>query len=442
MGIEDLASVESEAGILATLVRHPEFCFHSEFLLPNHFTDNDNKVLYIAITDLAKKGVTKIDPYNIMELFNSIPALQKISLNISVGRVQEFVEMSEVIARSSIEEYKILVNNVMEMAFRRDAYQALKDCENMCFNRSIENLEERIYQKVDGVMTEFSAKDEIPEYKDVIDQYWDEIQKRQESGYAGIKFKFPALNDYATLEAGELFLFAGKAKQGKSMMLLNCAVDLMRQGKSILYIDSELSTRLYTARLLSHITGIKYKDITAGNYTEEQGKAISDAIAWLKQQKFTHIYMPIFDVETVYTTVKKVFHTQGVDVLIIDYFKGSGDGDAFSNYLELGKFVDCVKNKCCGDMNIIGLGAVQATDTGRIADSAKIARNASTIALIENKHPDEIEADGPECGNRKLRIIFNRNGAQMTDGEYIDLQFDGDRVSYEQAQQHVPQMPY
>ena len=442
MGVQDLASIESEAGILATLVRHPDFCFHSEFLLPNHFTDNDNRCLYIAITALAKKGVTKIDPYNITELFNSTPALQKISLNLNVARVQEFVDMSEVIARSSIEEYKILVNNVMEMAFRRDAYQALKDCENMCFNRSIENLEERIYQKVDGVMTEFSAKDEIPEYKDVVDHYWEEIQKRQESGYAGIKFKFTALNDYATLEAGELFLFAGKAKQGKSMMLLNCAVDLMRQGKSILYIDSELSTRLYTARLLSHITGIKYKDITAGNYNQEGSSAIKNAIAWMKQQKFTHIYMPIFDVETVYTTVKKVYHTQGIDVLIIDYFKGSGDGDAFANYLELGKFVDCIKNKCCGDMNIIGLGAVQATETGKIADSAKIARNASTIALIENKSLEEIETDGVECGNRKLRIIFNRNGAQMLDGEYIDLQFDGDRVSYEQAQQHVPQQPY
>ena len=64
-------------------------------------------------------------------------------------------------------------------------------------------------------------------YKDVIDECWAEIEGRQGSGYAGIPFKFPALNDYATIERGELFIFGAEQKQGKSMMLLNCAVDLL-----------------------------------------------------------------------------------------------------------------------------------------------------------------------------------------------------------------------
>lgn len=40
-----------------------------------------------------------------------------------------------------------------------------------------------------------------------------------------------------------------------------------------------------------------------------------------------------------------------------------------------------VKNQICGEMNIAGIGAAQATITGKLADSAKIARNASTIGL-------------------------------------------------------------
>ena len=55
---------------------------------------------------------------------------------------------------------------------------------------------------------------------------------------------------------------------------------------------------------------------------------------------------------------------------------------------------------------------------------------------------EEIEADGAECGNKKLRIIFNRNGAQMAQDEYIDMSFNGNKVLYEEAKQHTPQTPF
>lgn len=101
-----------------------------------------------------------------------------------------------------------------------------------------------------------------------------------------------------------------------------------------------------------------------------------------------------------------------------------------------------VKNQICGELNIAGIGAAQATVTGKVADSAKIGRNASTIAVIQDKTPDEIEADGAACGNKKLRIVLNRNGPQMSQDEYIDLNFQGNLISYEEAKQHTVQTPY
>lgn len=101
-----------------------------------------------------------------------------------------------------------------------------------------------------------------------------------------------------------------------------------------------------------------------------------------------------------------------------------------------------VKNKIAGDMGIAAIGAAQATVNGKVADSAKIGRNASTIALIQDKTPEEIEADGVECGNKKLRVVLNRNGMQMAPGEYIDLKFDGNHILYSEAKQHIPQTPF
>lgn len=108
----------------------------------------------------------------------------------------------------------------------------------------------------------------------------------------------------------------------------------------------------------------------------------------------------------------------------------------------MGRFVDAVKNDICGRLSIAGLGAAQATSTGKVADSAKIGRNASTIALLLDKTPEEIQADGPECGNKKLRVVLNRNGPQMAEGQYIDLSFTGNKILYEEAKQHVPIDPY
>lgn len=442
MNVCDIKNIESEAGIIASIVMKPELTFYSEQLKPNHFSDSQNAYIYYAVCELAKRGIEKVDAYNITNILNMKEATKKQTEVITIQALNDLIEIAKVIARESVEEYKLLVANVLDAAFRRDTYNKLVECERLCFNSSEADIEQKIYSALDDVMMEFSTATEVPQYKDVVDSLWGEIEARQDSGMAGIPFKFETLNAYATIERGELFIFAAEAKQGKSMMLLNCAVDLLKRDVAVLYIDSELNSRMFTCRLISHLTGIEFSRLKAGRYTDDEKERIDKVIAWLKTKKFTHLYMPMFDAQSIYTAVKKVKHTQGLDVLIVDYFKGKGEGDAFDSYQELGRFVDMVKNQICGDMNIAGIGAAQATATGKVADSAKIGRNASTIALIQDKTPEEIEADGIECGNKKLRICLNRNGAQMSSDQYIDLQFNGNIISYEEAKQHIPVTPY
>lgn len=435
----EIKNIESEAGIIASIVLKPELTFYSEQLKPNHFSDKQNAYIYYAVRELAKRGIEKVDAYNITNLLSKKCNKDDI---VTVSALNDLFDVAKIIARDSIEDYKLLVENVLNAAFRREAYTKLVECERLCFNSSEKDIEQKIYSTLDDVMMEFSTTNEVPQYKDVVDKYWAEIEDRQDRGMAGIPFKFPTLNNFATIEPGELFIFAAEAKQGKSMMLLNCAVDLMKKDLSVLYLDSELNSRMFTCRIIAHLSGIEFNRVKTGNYSSQEKEKIKECIAWLKTRKFTHIYMPMFDAQSIYTTVKRVKHTQGIDVLIVDYFKGKGDGDAFASYQELGKLVDMVKNQICGDMNIAGIGAAQATSTGRVADSAKIGRNASTIALIEDKSPEEIEQDGANCGNKKLRICLNRNGAQMSSDEYIDLKFDGNHISYKEAVQHTTVTPY
>ena len=378
MNVSDICDVPGEAGIVASLILHPEFYFYSEQLTPHDFTVEENGYLYYAISQLVKRGATNIDAFDIVHILNLGEQSGKLNGSaLTIASVKEFIENAGAIARSTVEGYLILVDRVLDAAFRRKAYQKLAECQSYCFNTEEQDIEKKIYATLDSVMLEYASTSEVPQYRDVVDELWAEIESRQDHAFSGIPFKFPTLNRYATIEPGELFIFAAEAKQGKSMMLLNCAVDLLRQGKSVLYIDSELNSRMFTCRLLAHLTRIEFNRVKSGNYNQEEAERIAQAIQWMKAQKFTHIYMPIFDQNNIYTTVKKVKHTQGIDVLVVDYFKSTGDADAFASYQELGRLVDCVKNSLAGEMNIAAIGAAQATSTGKIADSRTSSRRRS-----------------------------------------------------------------
>ena len=297
--------------------------------------------MYYAICELAKKSIVKIDAYNITNILNARENTKaKADTILSVSTINDFIMNAPNIARSTVEEYKLIVDRVLNAAFRRDTFNKLVECQHMCFNANEAEIEQKIYSALDDVMMEFSTVNDVPQYKDVVDAMWAEIKSRQDSGISGIPFKFPTLNEYATLEPGELFIFAAEAKEGKSMMLLNQTVDLLKQGLSVLYIDSELNTRMFTARLVAHLSKIEYSRVRSGKYNKEEEKRINDAIKWVKSQKFTHIYMPMFDAKTIYTTVKRVKHTQTLDAIVIDYFKSSGEQDAFATYQEMGRLVD------------------------------------------------------------------------------------------------------
>lgn len=436
-----IKDAHAEAAVVASVLLKPELIFYSENLKPNHFTVEENAWLYWAVSDLVNRGYETVDVYSVINnLYRKESTRQKVEDLITVPMLKETFEEAGAIARDDHVGYLDEVGKVLDAALRREICKMADEFKRVAGNTEIDDIENRAYQIMDQTMMKFSLVNEIPEVKDLADSVLEQIEEEQ-NGKSGLPFKWPTLNDYVRIEPGELVIFGAQAKQGKSMLLLNEAVDLMRQGKSVLYLDSELNSKMFITRLYSHLSGIEYGKLKTGNYSEEEHLNLLEARDWLKSKTLTHLYMPIFDESTVYTTTKRLKHLGKLDVLIIDYFKSSKD-EAYANYAELGRFVDLVKNKLAGALNIPALGAAQATSTGRLADSAKIGRNASTIIMLDDKTPEEIEADGPECGNKKLRIILNRNGAQMGEGEYIDMQFNGNLISYEEAKQHQPVVPY
>lgn len=447
MVASDIKNISAEAGVIASILLKPELVYFSEHLKPNHFSDPANAYIYYAVSSLVDQQVEKVDEYNIINYLNMKRGTSHVSDDlqrvISIQSLQDLFRNAGLIARREPADYKILVKGVLDAAFRRNTFTKLCECEKICADGESEDIERKIYSTLDSVMMEFSASADLSEYKDIVDDCWAEIKARQQGKTQAIEFPFRALNEYVVMEPGELICFTAPAKMGKSAMLLTCTVDLLRKDKSVLVIDSEISTKLYTMRLLCHLSGIKFSDLRSGSYTKQDERKIDEAIAWLKTRRFIHVYMPIFDEDAVYLAAKKAKHLINIDCIVVDYLKSTSEKDeAFATYNQMGRFSDMLKNKICGDMKLCGLTAAQATTSGKIADSAKIGRNVSTVISIMDKTPEETERDGYDCGNKKIRVVFNRNGAQMSENEYIDMNFDGSHVIYTQAAQHSAAEPF
>ena len=442
MEISELSDIQSESGVIGTLIYHPEFILHTDYLHPGYFYGVENGCIYWAIQELYKSGITNIDAYNISNKLQSHKSVQKTIEKYNLPSVQEFVDLYKETARHTIEEYKMLADNIVTLAFKRDLVKTLNQLTSDCFHPDygLDKLNNIVYSELDNLTQKYIATNEIHTLGSSIDDIWSEIVNRRTSdGMYGIPSKYKLFADYYTYEPGELVVIQAKYKQGKSVFLMNEVVHKLKNGVPTLVVDSEMPTRLYTERLISHLTGIEMKRIKNGKYSDEEAAIIKKWIGWLKEQPFVHIYSPNMSDDKLYSICKMLKRKMGLTFIVYDYLK-SNETSSSDNYNVLGAKCDFLKNNIAGELDLAVLAACQLNRNGEVADSIKINRYLSVGIKWEYKTQEMIAKDGIKCGNAFAKIYVNRLGRQMLeddDEDYIDFVFDGDRMTIVEAEQHA-----
>ena len=438
--ISQISDNQAEAGVIATLVYHPDFILHTDYLRPSYFYNVENGCIYWAIQELYRNGVETIDALNITNMLNSNKAVKKRIEQYNLTNMQEFIAMSQYACRHSLEEYKLLVNNVVTMSFKRDLNKIAAEIQSMCFNNEsdLNQLNTLVNSKINKLTEQYLVSNEIEIFGSKVDDLWREIlEKRTENGVCGIPSKFDSLNEYFTYEPGELVLLKARMKKGKSAFFMNEAIHKIRNGVPTLYYDTEMSDKLFYERMLANLTGIPIKRIKSGWYTMEEASLLEKTNEWIKKQPFVHIYSPhkLTD-EEIYATHKILKYKINLEFSIFDYIK-SNIASSSENYNVLGARCDFLKNNVAGELNIAMLAGAQLNRNNEVADSDKLERYVSTSIFWRDKTREEQVNDGLECGNYRLSVDLNRNGQQMDEDDYIDFNFDGDRMRIEEAKQHV-----
>lgn len=439
MDINELSDIQSESGVIGTLIQHPDFILHTDYLHPNYFYGVENGCIYWAIQELYKEGITNIDAYNISNKLQSHPGVSKTIEKYNLPSVQEFLELYKETARDSLEEYIILAENIVTFAFKRDLIKTLNGISAKCFkkNKSLDALSNEVYDELDKLTQKYISSNEVHTLGSEIDDIWKEIcDRRNDNGTYGIPSKYSLFNNFFSYETGELVVLQAKYKNGKTVFLMNEVVHKLKNGVPTLVIDTEMQTRLYTERLISHITGIEIKRIKNGNYSDTEAEKIKACINWIKDQPFVHIYDPNMTNEKLYSICKMLKYKMGLAFVVYDYIK-SNETSTSDNYNILGAKCDFLKNRIAGELDLAVLSACQLNRVGEVADSDKINRYLSVGIKWGYKTQEMIANDGMACGNAYAKIYVNRLGQQMLDeDDYIDFVFSGDTMTIVEAAQH------
>ena len=437
----DIVDNHAEGGVIASLISHPEFMHNISYLKDSNFYDPVNRCFHWAIRSLVEAGVENIDAVNLSNQINSNAGVQRIMSEYNLKSISDYIDASKLAARETLEEYKLLVDQVISMSFKRDLEGFSEKVGRACHDKDMDLLQ--LNEMVNGGLTKITDRyifgaDSVL-FGEKIDSVWAEIEsKRNDDGTYGLPFKIPILNDYATLAAGDLILVVAKTGQGKSAYFLNEALDKIKRGVCVLYIDTELSDEVFLKRALANLTGVEYKRIENGRYGQKETESIQKALRFLKSSKIIHEYVPEeFNKSQIEQMCRRWQIQENLGLVIYDYMKPDDKLTAAELANQLGKKCDFLKNTIAGKLNLPVIAGAQLNNrTDELADSDKLVRYASTVMKWRPKTRDEVQQDGLACGNFAFEIGKNRNGGSTTEGDYIDCKFDGAHQLIEQAQQH------
>jgi replicative DNA helicase len=233
---------------------------------------------------------------------------------------------------------------------------------------------------------------------------------------AGIKTGYSYLDHVSDgLRPGELLLIGGESGSGKSMLLMNMAVQMWMQnntihtedsefskGYNVLYFSLEMPFKPCLNRVLGRLSGSPTKAIRAAKLNETESAQLKKALRFIKRYpyQFEIVDIPrgatMENLELLYADAKSTYNP---DIVVIDYIGlMEYDGAETEDWLKLGKIAE----KChefsrvndCITLSAVQLNRAQGKTEDdriglhRIGRSAMIMHNAN-IALQINKRSAE-----------------------------------------------------
>jgi hypothetical protein len=248
------------------------------------------------------------------------------------------------------------------------------------------------------------------------------------------------------LQRGDANFICARPKRGKSTIADNVSMHIsMNLGVPVLQLDTEMKKTRHQIRIAANLSEVPMNDIKTGKYYSHiiNRDKVLGAANRIKGAPFYYKSISGMDYQDVLSYIRRwIVRKVGFDengktrdaVIIYDYFKLCSADGITKNMQEhqlLGfQLMEMINLIIKYDVALLAFAqqnraGIDDDTSDTIAGSDRILQFCGSLSLFQAKTNDEINEDGPQNGNRKLKVIDARDGEQITDNNWINMQLSG-----------------
>ncbi len=444
----NLTDVNAERAVLGGILQYGQSCYFdiADCITENSFSDYHNQLIFCCVKHTIEKlEVSRID----------LPLL--LSTATSLGLNQIFSNAEELKKLNSLFQIDIRSENVRKLASKlgnleiaRSMYKTLTDLAKQYLTvtgeESISSILSIAEEGIFNFASTLDASDNEPQK--VFQHVEERLQylKDNPRQLLGVSTGFPRFDECigGGLRPGTISVVGARAKIGKSILAGNIGVHIAKNLEiPVLNLDTEMRIEDQQDRLMAMLSEVKIKDIETGKfgkcaYTTKKLFNTSKLV-----QNIPYFYSSIgglsFD-EQIATVRRWIIKQVGLRdngkakdcVIIYDYLKLMSASDIRSDLKEfqvLGFTMTALHNFALRyEVPILAFiqlnrDGITKESTDAVSGSDRIIWLCSNFSIYKDKSTEEINADGPLLGNRKLIPVISRHGKGMGFGNYINFNF-------------------
>ncbi len=311
--------VEAEGAVVASLLIDSDSILKVvSFLKAEDFSSEINQLVYQSCLSLYQRN----------EAINQITVAHELMRTDKLEQVGGAAYLSHLISTVPtslhIEHYAQIVSNMAVMRrliaaagqIAAVGYEAAPDVE-----ASLSKSEDILFQ----VRTRQGFQDLIPIH-DAMDRYFEKagqatISEEGETPY--VLSGFTALDDLlGGLQRSDLIVLAARPSMGKTSLALNIARNVAVEQKACVALFSlEMSCESVVQRLLASESGVDFRSVRRGNFTERDEAKIMEASGILSEVPLYIDDSPQIRTVAMRSKARRLHFERNIDLIIIDYIQ-------------------------------------------------------------------------------------------------------------------------
>jgi len=407
-------NTEAEQSLLGCLLLDKDAVIAvSGWLIPEHFYDERNAIVYSNILELFNDAI----PVDLVTLSDR---LKKKKLLSKIGGRTYLADLSSTVSTSShAEEY---ANIIKESATRRGLISAAKDVTQYAFDETlgmdevIDRSERQIFDIAqNGTRTNFVH------IKDLLKDAYERAERAdRDEAYLGISTGFKDLDDLlGGYQKSDLIILAARPSVGKTSL----ALDMMRHAamvekKTVAFFSLEMSQTQIMDRLLGMQSEIPFWEIRTGRLSDKKFMKLADTMGELADANLFIDDQAGQHINAIRTKARRLVLEKGLDIIFVDYLQLMHGSNQESRTLEVGEISQGLKN-IAKELNVPVVALSQLSRAieqrqGRrpqlsdLRESGSIEQDADVVMFIDRE--ETWNPDTENKGIAELIVAKHRNG--------------------------------